>query len=189
MIKPNSAKACILKWMQLNPKALKHRFGAEIAREVSETCDFGENTLQLAFSRMCKKGVIYRTDAERGSDYRINYWHKDIPQFILDEAPLEVQKLMKEKLNKMTDDQYLDDEGCITTPNAVEKTEDPFSEGVETISTHVTAELGTFENPIKSEKDPWEEEPKEETTTLPLHITKTKDGKTTNVTINLTINL
>lgn len=184
MIKANSAKASILKWMQHNPKALKRRFGAEIAREVSESCEFGENTLQLALSRMCKQGVIYRTDAERGSDYRINYWHKDIPQFILDEAPLEVQKLMKEKLNKMTDEQYLDDEGCITTPNAVEKTGDPFSENI-VATPYKPKEPGTFENPIKSEKDPWEED----AATVPLKITKSDDGKQITVNLSLVINL
>lgn len=180
-MREDSAKVRVLRWMQNNPNATRHKLGTEIAKEVGATCNYGDGTLQLALGKLVKSGIVYRTRADRGYDYRINYWHKEIPKVILDNAPLEIQKKMKEKLSKMTDDQYLDDEGCITTPNAVEKTEDPFSENV------VTApyEPGTFEHPIESEKDPWEED----TATVPLKITKSDDGKQITVNLSLVINL
>lgn len=192
MIRTDSAKACVLKWMQENPNACKHKLGTEIARAAGESCNFGDATLQLALSSLIKRGVVYRSDADRGFDYRINYWHKDTPAFILDNAPVDIQKKMKEKLNKMTDDQYLDDEGCITTPNAVEKVAvDPFneidfSENKETVEhrTDVYPE-GSFYNPIEPEKDPWEED----TATVPLKITKSDDGKQITVNLSLVINL
>lgn len=184
MIRTDSAKACVLKWMQGNPNACKHKLGTEIARAAGESCNFGDVTLQLALSSLIKRGVVYRSDADRGFDYRINYWHKDIPAFILDNAPVDIQKKMKEKLNKMTEDQYLDDEGCITTPNAVEKTGDPFSENIVTVP-YTARKPGTFEKPIKSEKDPWEED----ATTVPLKITKSDDGKQITVNLSLVINL
>lgn len=191
-MREDSAKVRVLRWMQNNPNATRHKLGTEIAKEVGATCNYGDGTLQLALGKLVKKGIVYRTRADRGYDYRINYWHKEIPKVILDNAPLEIQKKMKEKLNKMTDDQYLDDEGCITTPNAVEKVAvDPFneidfSENKETVEhrTDVYPE-GAFYNPIESEKDPWEED----TATVPLKITKSDDGKQITVNLSLVINL
>lgn len=183
-MRDDSAKARVLRWMQNNPNATRHKLGTEIAKEVGATCNYGDGTLQLALGKLVKSGIVYRTRADRGYDYRINYWHKEIPSFILDNAPLELQKKMKEKLNKMGDNQYLDDEGCITTPNAVEKTGDPFSENVVTVP-YTAREPGTFAKPIKSEKDPWEED----ATTVPLKITKSDDGKQITVNLSLVINL
>lgn len=225
-IKPNKVSYKILQWMQEHEgtNALKQTTGHVIAEKIAALPDVenGELTIEQTFSKMVNSNVVYRDRRDKSiySDYRINYWHKSIPSEILANAPAEVKRAMAKTLDDMKPNQYMDDEGCVVTPNAVEKTEDPFSEDCDTAGViHATAqeiasepcgylnhkintsddgivttpyvpkEPGTFENPILDEKYPWEEEPKEETTTLPLHITKTKDGKTTNVTINLTINI
>ncbi len=167
-MREDSAKVRVLRWMQNNPNATRHKLGTEIAKEVGATCNYGDGTLQLALGKLVKSGIVYRTRADRGYDYRINYWHKEIPKVILDNAPLELQKKMKEKLNKMGDNQYLDDEGCITTPNSVSITADPFNEDKTAPATE-------------------SEDTTTQDVTIPLNIKK--DGKQISVTLNLTINL
>lgn len=223
VIKPGKTSYAILKWMQKNPGQLKKTTGHKIAEAIAALDDVesGEITVEQVFSKMVKCNVVYRDKYDKSvySDYRINYWHKDIPPEILANAPAEVKRAMAKTIDDMKPDQYMDDEGCVVTPNAVEKVEDPFNESAQIametsaklcgktlygheLSTsdenivntpYVPKEPGTFENPIVDEKYPWEEDGEDDeeegTTTIPLQITKEKDGKTTNVTINLTINI
>ena len=207
-IKPGKTSYAILKWMQKNPGQLKKTTGHKIAEAIAALDDVesGEVTVEQVFSKMVKCNVVYRDKYDKSvySDYRINYWHKNIPSDILADAPAEVKRAMAKTIDDMKPDQYMDDDGCVVTPNAVEKVEDPFNEAsqvaMETSAKlcgktfcEVVDEPGTFENPIVEENDPWEEnsedDEEEGTTTIPLQITKEKDGKTTNVTINLTINI
>lgn len=196
VIEPGKASYEILKYIQNNPDKVKKISAHRLAELISAQDDnsYGEVTLAQVISKLVKKRVIYRSDADKYYDFRINYWHELIPEDILANAPVEVKRLMAKKIDDMEPGQYMDEEGCITTPNAVEKTEDPFNEDktvedneedVHENEETVESEPGTFENPIVREKYPWEEE----STTIPLQITKKKDGKTTNVTINLTINI
>lgn len=206
-IKPNKISYRILKWMQDNPNQLKKTTGHQISASVASLDDVtsGEVGIAQVLSKMVKCNVIYRDKYDKSvySGYRINYWHKSIPADILANAPAEVKRAMAKTIDDMKPDQYMDDEGCVVTPNAVEKVEDPFNEAsqvaMEASSKYCgkticeAYEPGTFENPIVDEKDPWEEDGEDDeeegTTTIPLKITKEKDGKTTNVTINLTINI
>ena len=226
VIKPGKISYKILQWMQEHEgtNALKNTTGHQIAEKIVELpgIESGEVTIEQVFSKMVKTNVVYRDKHDKSiySDYRINYWHKSIPADILANAPVEVKRAMANAIDKMKPDQYMDDEGCVVTPNAVEKVdEDPFNESAqiametsaklcgktlyghelstsdENIVTtpYIPKEPGTFENPIVEDQYPWEEGGKDDeeegTTTIPLHITKEKDGKTTNVTINLTINI
>lgn len=199
-IKPDKISYKILQWMQEHEStnALKNTTGHIVAEKIAALPDIenGELTIEQTFSKMVKSNIIYRDRHDKSiySDFRINYWHKSIPSEILANAPAEVKRAMAKTIDDMQSNQYMDDSGCVVTPNAVEKVEDPFNEeetveepeeDVHENEETVESEPGTFENPIIDDKGPWEEE----TTTIPLQITKEKDGKTTNVTINLTINI
>ena len=215
-IKPGKISYTILKWMQDHNDAnsLHNTTCHAIVEKICESDDVtsGNLTVEQTFSKMVKCNVIYKDRHEKSvlADYRINYWHKSIPADILANAPAEVKRAMAKTIDNMQPNQYMDDEGCVVTPNAVEKTEDPFSEGTITMGTpakihgrtlygyeldtsgegivaapYVPKEPGTFENPIKSEKDPWEKD----STTVPLKITKSDDGKQITVNLSLVINL
>ena len=190
-IKPGKISYTILKWMQDHNDAnsLHNTTCHAIVEKICESDDVtsGNLTVEQTFSKMVKCNVIYKDRHEKSvlADYRINYWHKSIPADILADAPAEVKRAMAKTIDNMQPNQYMDDEGCVVTPNAVEKVVDPFSEGVETISTNTITEPGTFENPIKSEQDPWEND----TATVPLKITKSDDGKQITVNLSLVINL
>ena len=201
IIKPGAVSYAVLKWMQQHEGQLKKTTAHKIAEAVAalDGVENGVITIEQQFAKMIKANVVYRERYPKRvySDYRINYWHESIPEDILANAPASVKRAMVKTIDNMSEEQYMDSEGCVVTPNAVEKTEDPFDEDVSEEVTNeepeedvheneetVENEPDTFGNTVIDDKGAWEE-----STTLPLQITKEKDGKTTNVTINLTINI
>ena len=139
---------------------------------------------------MVKCNVVYRDQHYKSiySDYRINYWHKSIPADILANAPVEVKREMAKTIDDMQPNQYMDDEGCVVTPNSVEKSEDPFNEDAEVVNVGETSDGDVYEVPVTVEDTaPQFEEPTTQNVTVPLDIKK--DGKQISVTLNLTINL
>lgn len=211
IIKPGKISHTILKWMQSHEGKLKKTTGQNMAASIAALDDVesGEVIIAQVISKMVGCNVIYR-DKYPGkvySDFRINYWHKSIPADILADAPVEVKRAMAQTIDSMQANQYMDDEGCVVTPNSVEKSEDPFTED--------EPEKGTFENPIEDEVLPWEEGYEEDGTktytntnvdnegsgqvdvvhvpeekqqvSVPVEVKK--DGKSMSITVNLTINL
>jgi hypothetical protein len=194
-IKPNKISYRILKWMQNNPNQLKKTTGQQIAAKVASLDDetSGEVGIAQALSKMIKCNVVYRDKYDKSvySDFRINYWHKSIPADILADAPAEVKRAMAKTIDDMQPNQYMDDEGCVVTPNAVEKTEDPFNEAGETPTVEESVKkmekdygIGMiFAEDTASEF----EQPTTQNVTVPLDIKK--DGKQITVNLSLTINL
>lgn len=191
-IKPGTVAYKVLQWMQEHPISLKKTTAHHIASRVAALPDVenGELTVEQQFGNMVKCNVIYREKHEHShlSDFRINYWHKSIPADILADAPADVKRAMVKTIDDMKSDQYMDDEGCVVTPNAVEKTEDPFNEDGETPTVEKSVE--------KMEKDYGVtvadtasviEQPTTQNVTVPLDIKK--DGKQITVNLSLTINL
>lgn len=198
-IKPDKISYKILKWMQEHEISLKNTTAHHIASRIAALPDVenGELTIEQVFGKMVKCNIIYRDHHERSllSDYRINYWHKSIPADILADAPVDVKRAMAKTIDNMEDNQYMDDEGAVVTPNAVEKTEDPFSED-ETVeetdlSKHATAIADMFCGEAVVHREVIEPEPEEEPTTqeVSVPLTVKKDGKNMSITVNLTINL
>lgn len=192
-IKPNKISYRILKWMQDNPNQLKKTTGQQIAAKVASLDDetSGEVGIAQVLSKMIKCNVVYRDKYDKSvySDFRINYWHKSIPADILAAAPAEVKRAMAKTIDDMQPNQYMDDEGCVVTPNAVEKVEeDPFNEDGETPTVEESLE--------KMEKDYGVtvadtasviEQPTTQEVSVPVEVKK--DGKQITVNLSLTINL
>lgn len=190
-IKPGKISYRILQWMQENEgmPALKRTTGHIIAGRICALPDVenGEITIEQTFSKMIKCNVIYRDRYDKSiySDYRINYWHKSIPAEILAAAPVEVKRAMAKTIDDMQPGQYMDEEGAVVTPNSVEKSEDPFAEG---INVGETSDGDVYEvAEVEQQAVVTNEEPTTQNVTVPLDIKK--DGKQISVTLNLTINL
>ena len=193
-IRPGKISYRILEWMQSveGTNALKNTTGHIIAGKICALPDVenGELTIEQTFSKMVKCNVVYRDQHYKSiySDYRINYWHKSIPADILANAPVEVKREMAKTIDDMQPNQYMDDEGCVVTPNSVEKSEDPFNEDAEVVNVGETSDGDVYEVPVTVEDTaPQFEEPTTQNVTVPLDIKK--DGKQISVTLNLTINL
>lgn len=207
IIKPGRVSYTILKWMQEkeDTSALKNTTGHIISEKI---CDqpgetHGLVTIEQTFYRMVRNNVIYRDKDPRGffSDYRINYWHKDIPESILANAPAEVKRAMVKTIDDMKPGQYMDDEGCVVTPGATVTEGDPFSEDTVTVEdtapqfeeTDLSKRATDIANMFCGEaivpKEVVEPEEETETQEVSVPVEVKKDGKTMNITINLTINL
>lgn len=193
-IKPDKISYKILQWMQEyeGTNALKNTTGHIIAEKIAALPEIenGELTIEQTFSKMVKSNIVYRDRYDKSiySDFRINYWHKSIPQEILANAPAEVKRAMAKTIDSMQENQYMDDEGCVVTPNSVEKSEDPFGEDVETIyldPSNCKIEKEAVEEPEDTEEPEIVEEPQH--ISVPVEVKK--DGKSMSITVNLTINL
>lgn len=201
IIKPDKLSYKILKWMQENEPKLKRMTGSILAQEIAEMDDVtsGTVTIEQTFSKMVHCDIVYRDKIPHSmySSYRINYWHKSIPADILENAPVSVKRAMADRIDSMADNQYMDEEGCIVTPNAVEKTEDPFNEdgwvkdeeddGTVTY-THVDDDSANIEHTtVADTASQFEEEPTTQEVSVPVEVKK--DGKSMNITVNITLNL
>ena len=201
IIKPDKLSYKILKWMQENEPKLKRMTGSILAQEIAELDDVtsGTVTIEQTFSKMVHCDIVYRDKIPHSmySSYRINYWHKSIPADILENAPVSVKRAMADRIDSMADNQYMDEEGCIVTPNAVEKTEDPFNEDGE-VDLHekfgdAVKQLGFGGETIipQAVSGPWPDEDEDEPTTqeVSVPVEVKKDGKSMNITVNITLNL
>lgn len=193
-IKPDKISYKILQWMQEyeGTNALKNTTGHIIAEKIAALPEIenGELTIEQTFSKMVKSNIVYRDRYDKSiySDFRINYWHKSIPQEILANAPAEVKRAMAKTIDSMQENQYMDDEGCVVTPNSVEKSEDPFGEDAETVyldPSNCKIEKEAVEEPEDTEEPEIVEEPQH--ISVPVEVKK--DGKSMSITVNLTINL
>ena len=170
----------------------------------------GVTSIEQTLSKMIRNKVIYRDKYPRGicADFRINYWHKSIPAAILAKAPVEVKRAMAKTIDDMKPGQYMDNEGCVVTPAYAEKSEDPFSEDVTVADTTAqieeTVEVQPTEKTVEEAIEEIKEEKVKEVEAIkevlktpvetpvgatPIQITKSKDGKTMSITVNITLNL
>lgn len=214
-INPNKISYKILKWMQEHEgtQTLKKTTSHNIADKICALPDVtnGITSIEQAMSKMIRNKVIYRDKYPHGicADFRINYWHKSIPESILANAPAEVKRAMVKTIDDMKPGQYMDNEGCVVTPAYVEKDEDPFNEDSVTVEdtapqSEEPVEIQPVEKTVEEAVAQIKEEKVKEAEAIkevlkepvetpveatPIRITKSKDGKTTYVTINLTINL
>lgn len=213
-INPNKLSYKILIWMQEHEgtQTLKKTTNRNIANRICALPDVtnGLASIEQALAKMIHNKVIYKDKYPRGvcADFRINYWHKSIPASILAKAPVEVKRAMAKTIDDMKPGQYMDNEGCVVTPAYAEKNEDPFSEDVAVADTAPQVEEIVEIKPVERTVEEAIEEVKEEKVkeveamkevlktpvetpveTTPIQITKSKDGKTTYVTVNLTFNL
>lgn len=214
-INPNKLSYKILKWMQEHEgtQTLKKTTNRRIADKICSLPDVtnGLSSIEQVLTKMIHNKVIYRDKYPRGmcADFRINYWHKSIPESILANAPAEVKRAMVKTIDDMKPGQYMDNEGCVVTPAYVEKNEDPFNEDVATVEdtapqfeepVEIQPVEKTAEEAIEQIKEEKVKEAEAKKAVLetpveapveatPIKITKSADGKTTYVTVNLTINL
>lgn len=213
-INPNKLSYKILIWMQEHEgtQTLKKTTNRNIANRICALPDVtnGLASIEQALAKMIRNKVIYKDKYPRGvcADFRINYWHKSIPAAILAKAPVEVKRAMAKTIDDMKPGQYMDNEGCVVTPAYAEKNEDPFSEDATVADTAPQVEEIVEIKPVEKTVEEAIEEVKEEKVkeveamkevlktpvetpveTMPIKITKSADGKTTYVTVNLTFNL
>lgn len=131
-------------------------------------------TVQIAVQKMVNNQMLNRYGTKRKGRFRINYLHRDIPQDILDNAPIEEKAAVAKIKARLAENQHLDEVGCVIT-------ETPSETHGEAPRSDETAEddIDTVSAPIVAQKA--SSEPTEQV------IEVTKNGQP--ITITLTINI
>ena len=162
----------ILMWIQDNPSYTRDTSFKQVANMVRAAMpDMAEGTVRCALNKMHLNQMILKSSNGkcRGRIY-INYYHKDIPGYVLERAPQDIQdrvKAMKENLEK---NQYIDDFGCVTTKGE-----------------RKTADNGTDMRSEESGSRGTDESVKE--ISLPMLVKREKDGRNISLTININLDV
>lgn len=161
-----SAQRQILEWIQQHPNQMRNTNCRTLAKSM-RISGYKDVSIQQYIRRMIDNQMLTRFGGKRRANIRINYFHKDIPQDILDSAPKEEKDLVAKTLAGIKSNQYIDETGCVTT-----KSEKPRDKA---LITPIKVDSNT---PIESQE-----------IAVPMTITKSKDGRSINIAVNLTINL
>lgn len=111
-----SSKGKILKWMQEHPGACKNTNHLLLAKTMGNDVRLSTGAIRGNLRKMVDREMLTEHNIhgkQRYRDMRINYFHKDIPGYILENAPEDV----KQKVNdyrQLADGEYLDDKGIKT---------------------------------------------------------------------------
>ena len=169
MAHQKSSKGQILEWMQNNPSRCRNTNATVLARSMQSEGISKFDSLRQLIQKMVNNQMINRYGNKRRANFFINYMHKDIPPYILENAPSE-EKEAREKLEKgLKKNQYVDEVGCVVTKP--EKKEEPKPEVEE------------------DEEFPELDEIIEHIATVPVAIRQRKESGSTSISITLNINL
>ena len=105
----------ILEWMQAYPKRCNNTNATILSKSMGTDGVGVPNNIRQTIQKMVNNQMLQRTGNKRRSDFRINYLHKDIPPYILENAPEEVKRTREKIELGLEENQYLDEVGCIVT--------------------------------------------------------------------------
>ena len=171
----------ILTWMQQHPNQCRKTSVAQLGRTFSMTGQVKTLAAQAQIQKMVNAGMLQKLGSKRRANFYINYFHPDMPGYILENAPAEEQERIEKTKTSLKENQYIDDDGCVVTPNA-SKTESNESEI--TITENEPIEEVNQAEEVKSSSDISEEN----TTNVPIKIVDTERGLNISITLNLNIN-
>lgn len=177
----------VLIWMQDNPSRLKNTNNAVLAKCI-EMSNIGVNmyNAKLLLQRMINNQMLYRHGGRKRSNYTINYYHKDIPGYILDRAPAEVKDRVERMNAELKPNQHISVEGCVVTEPEKEAQE---PEVDTTPEPELEVQETTESKPVIEETPNVSSDASEEnTTSAPIMIKETERGLSISITLNLNIN-
>lgn len=180
MSKQTSTVGKVLMWMQDNEKQLRNTNCSALGRTIAIALGTNTQSTRMVLQKMVNNQIIYRHGGKRRSTFFINYYHKDIPGYIIERGPQYVKDRIKEMKEKLEKNQHIDEVGCIVTEPEKKTKKRGRKPGRKPT-------MKPVEEPTKQEQ----EEPKAiegETVVAPVEVKE--DGKSINITItlNLTIN-
>lgn len=178
----------VLLWLQDNEPRCRNTNIAVLAKSI-ELDEIGINlyTAKSMLQKMINNQMLHRYGGRKRSNFVINYYHKDIPGYILDRAPAEVRERVERMNTELKPNQHISVEGCvITEPElAEEKEEDqPTQPELEVEKETTDSNTVVEEETLKSSSDASEEN----TTSVPITVRDSERGLSISITLNLNIN-
>lgn len=180
----------ILIWLQNNESRCKNTNIAVIAKSIDmdPKTDIKLYTAKAMLQRMINNQMLHRYGGRKRSTFIINYYHKDIPGYILDKAPAEIKERIERMNAELKPNQHISVEGCVVTKSekeAQEPEEDTTPEPeLEVQEESTESKPVEEEETLKSSSDASEEN----TTSAPITIRETERGLSISITLNLNIN-
>ena len=172
----------ILVWMQEHPNLCKNTNAAAMAKTMNSAGVGRFDSLRQVVQRMVNNQILYRYGNKKRSNFHINYMHKDIPPYVLENAPESDRKFREIAEGGLKDGQYIDDVGCVVTKN--KKAHEPKEE-----VTKKPEQKPEGEKEEKSEERPELDEIVEHFTAVPVMVRKDKSNGSMNISITLNLNL
>ena len=156
--------------MQDNENVLRDTSVSSLSVMISQNTGQTWQNVRLSIYKMINNQMVTRCGGKRRASFRINYFQKDIPGYILERAPQDIQDKVKAVKEGLKPNQYMDEVGCIVTKP--EKKEEPEPE----------PEPEKIENKEEKTDGIMEEAP------MPVEIKTAKDGQNFTITLNFTFN-
>lgn len=185
----------ILEWLQANPKLAYRTTSVNIAKEMKLHfgCPKTLNTIRQTLQGLVRKDIVRLNGNKMNGDYYINYSSKQLPKYILENAPDDIKEHIIAFRNDLKANQYIDEMGCKVTKPVVEEKPTVKEPVVEEEQKEKPVET-TITEPEVGDKKPTEEVKsssnalEENTTSVPIKIEDTKSGLSISITLNLNIN-
>ncbi len=156
----------ILRYVQDNPKFVRNTNIVLLTRLICDHYGMKSNTVRTTINKMLNNQMLLRHGGKRHALFYVNYYQKDIPGYILERAPQDIQDKVKAMKANLKNDQYIDEVGCVVT-KAKEAPKKEVKEPVEAV----------------------EEEPKEtQNVVVPVEVKDDAKGLNLTITLNLNIN-
>lgn len=173
-----STQGKILEWMQTHPAQTKNTSAAQMAKTMELGGMGSASALRQAICKMVNNQMLGRLGGKRHAKFYINYLHKDIPPYILENAPSDAKRMYEDIKKGLDKGQHLDDKGCVVTKkdSEEEKPEDDDKSEYE-------------KKPESDEEYPELEEIIEHITAVPVAVRKKQENGSMNISITLNLNL
>jgi len=172
----------ILTWIQDNEKFTKHTNMTLMANCIAKSTDVEFYNAKMLINRMIQTQMINRFGGRKRANFYINYYHKDIPGYILEKAPDDIKSRLAEIREGLKENQHLSAEGCIVTEAPKKENEDENTITAEENLPELTEEPNEEMSKVSSDAS------EENTTSVPVEIRETKDGLSISITLNININ-
>lgn len=165
-----SVKQKMLEWLQANPDKCKRTNKKILSRQLADSLNGSESTFMCYLTNGLRDGIISRSGGKMRANFRINYFHPQIPQSLINSASDDDKKFIAEVHERAEETGgVVDNAGAIETP--IEKPA-PIEEP--TIIERAVVTPAQAEEPVVEQ-------------TLPVEVKQTKQG--TQITFTININL
>lgn len=178
----------ILRFIQDKPNFVRSTNVTLLTDMICEYSGKKTNTVRMTINKMINNQMLLRYGGKKHARFMINYYQKDIPGYILERAPQDIQdkvKAMKDNLNK---DQYIDNAGCVVTKGKkqADEEEDVKVEKEEDVKSE--EEEDAKEVKVVDNKEEAPQETNKQDVVVPVEIKDDSKGMNLTITLNLTIN-
>ena len=180
-LKQKGSVGKVLLWMQKNPNRLRNTNFTILSKTLALEGYGKQFTIREVLYRLTNCQMISRYGNKRRANFYINYFHPQIPGYVLENAPKEEKERIDEFKSSLKPNQYIDEQGCKVTESEEKKEEEPTT----TIIDEIAPNDSKPEEVINESSSDMSEE---NTTSVPIKVVDTERGLSISITLNLNIN-